>query len=36
MLYERIPKVETTAAGNYVLRWHNGLPLSRFVEYLCG
>jgi len=36
MLYERIPKVETTEAGNYVLRWGNGLPLSKFVEYLCG
>ena len=36
VLYERIPKVETTAAGNYVLRWQNGLPLAKFVEYLCG
>lgn len=36
VLYDRIPKVETTAAGNYALRWQNGLPLNRFLEYLCG
>lgn len=36
VLYERIPKVERTEKGNYVLRWQNGMPLSTFVEYLCG
>ena len=36
VLYDRIPKVERTAAGNYALRWQAGLPLNRFVEYLCG
>ena len=36
VLYDRIPKVDRTAAGNYALRWQAGLPLSRFVEYLCG
>lgn len=35
VLYERIPKVEKTEKGNYVLRWQNGLPLSKFVDYLC-
>lgn len=36
VLYERIPKVDRTTSGNFVLRWQNGLPLARFVEYLCG
>jgi Holliday junction resolvase len=36
VLYDRIPKIETTDAGNYVLRWQNGLPLHKFLEYLCG
>lgn len=35
VLYERIPKVETTAGGNYVMRWTNGMPLSKFLGYLC-
>jgi Holliday junction resolvase len=36
VLYDRIPKVERTAAGNFALRWQHGLALNRFVEYLCG
>ena len=35
VLYERIPKIQKTAAGNYVLRWENGMPLSKFLDYLC-
>lgn len=36
VLYDRIPKVETTAEGNFILRWGNGLPLHKFLGYLCG
>lgn len=36
VLYDRIPKVERTAAGNFALRWQHGLALHRFVELLCG
>ncbi|HET6405024.1 MAG TPA: Holliday junction resolvase [Candidatus Thermoplasmatota archaeon] len=36
VLYERIPKVDKTTAGNWVLRWDSGMPLSQFVDYLCG
>jgi hypothetical protein len=35
VLYDRLPKVEKTTAGNWVLRWENGMPLSQFVDYLC-
>ncbi len=36
VLYDRLPKVAKTEKGNYVLRWNEGLPLSKFVDYLCG
>ena len=36
VLYERIPKVDKTASGNFVLRWDAGISLHRFVDYLCG
>jgi hypothetical protein len=36
VLYDRIPKVEKTDKGNWVLRWENGMPLSTFLDYLCG
>lgn len=36
VLYERIPKVERTSGGNFVLRWENGLPVSKLLDYLCG
>lgn len=35
VLYERIPKVELTAGGKYVLRWEKGLPVSKFLDLLC-
>jgi len=36
VLYDRLPKVEKTGKGNWVMRWENGMPLSQFVDYLCG
>lgn len=35
LLYERLPPIEKTPKGNDVLRWDNGLPLARFLDYLC-
>lgn len=35
IMYERIPKPEKTHEGNIVLRWDSGMPLSKFIEYLC-
>lgn len=34
VVYDRLPKVSSTAGGSYVLRWEEGLPLSRFLRYL--
>jgi len=35
LIYRRLPKIEKTKEGNLVLRWNDGMPLSRFIEYLC-
>jgi hypothetical protein len=35
LLYERIPKVEKTAGGRFVLRWDDGMPLTKLLELLC-
>ncbi len=31
-LGRRLPPIETTRDGNAVLRWENGMPLSRFLR----
>jgi hypothetical protein len=36
ILYDRIPKVSKTAAGTFVLRWEEGLPLWKMLDLLCG
>lgn len=35
ILYERIPKLEKTKEGNFIMRWENGMPLHKFIDYLC-
>ncbi|HVL49080.1 MAG TPA: Holliday junction resolvase [Candidatus Thermoplasmatota archaeon] len=35
VLYDRLPKVAVSPGGFYVLRWSEGLSLSRFLDYLC-
>jgi Holliday junction resolvase len=35
LVYRRLPKVEKTKDGNIVLRWKKGMPLSKFIDYLC-
>ncbi len=34
ILHRRIPAVPMTGQGNYVLRWHQGLPLHELFRYL--
>ena len=34
VLYDRLPKVEKTPGGSFVLRWDDGMPLHRFMDYL--
>jgi hypothetical protein len=34
LLMSKVPPVERTAKGSRVMRWHDGYPLSSFLEYL--
>ncbi len=33
-LYEILPKQDITKSGNFILRWNNGLPLIKFIDYI--
>ena len=35
ILHNRLPKLEVSKTGNYIMRWENGLTLSDFLAYLC-
>ena len=35
ILQKKLPKLESSKAGSYIMRWHDGLPLSEFIAYLC-
>jgi len=35
VLHKRLPKLEKSKSGNFVMRWHDGMPLSDFISYLC-
>ncbi len=34
ILHHRIPQLETSKKGNYIMRWPQGMPLSEFISYL--
>lgn len=34
LLYERLPKIDKTTKGNHVLRWAQGMPLAKFLEWV--
>jgi Holliday junction resolvase len=35
ILHSRLPKLSVSKNGNFIMRWHDGLPLSDFLMYLC-
>jgi Holliday junction resolvase len=35
ILHRRIPKIEKSSNGNYIMRWEKGMALSDFISYLC-
>ena len=35
VLHRRLPKIQKSKSGNYVMRWNEGMPLSDFISYLC-
>ena len=34
ILRRRVPKLEVTPSGNYVMRWNDGMKLTDFISYL--
>ena len=35
ILHQRLPLLDRSAKGNYIMRWDDGMPLSDFLDYLC-
>jgi Holliday junction resolvase len=35
ILHNRLPKLNISKGGNFIMRWEDGLPLSDFLLYLC-
>ncbi len=34
IMYERLPKIEPSREGNLIMRWKDGMPLSKFIDYI--
>ena len=34
VMYERLPKIEPSKEGNLIMRWKDGMPLSKFIDYV--
>jgi Holliday junction resolvase len=34
LLYDQLPKVTSSKEGNFIMRWNQGWPLSRFLRYV--
>ena len=34
LLHDRLPKLEYTRQNNYIMRWSNGMPLHRFIDWV--
>lgn len=35
ILHQRLPLLDRSAKGNYIMRWDDGMQLSDFLDYLC-
>ena len=35
VVHRRLPKLDKSKSGNFVMRWGEGMPLSDFISYLC-
>ena len=34
LFHQKLPKLERTKSNNYVMRWENGMPLHRFIDWV--
>ncbi|MEM4257564.1 MAG: Holliday junction resolvase [Candidatus Thermoplasmatota archaeon] len=35
IVHNRLPKLAQSINGNYIMRFHDGLPLAEFIAYIC-
>jgi len=35
VVHRRLPKLNQSKTGNYIMKWDEGMPLSDFISYLC-
>lgn len=35
LIKRRVPELELSSNGNYIMRWKNGMKLSDFISYMC-
>jgi len=35
IIYDRIPNIQKSSHGQYVMKWKDGMKLSDFIDYLC-
>lgn len=33
LIYGKLPKIRSSREGNFIMRWKDGWPLSRFIDY---
>ena len=34
LVYSKLPKISPSKEGNLIMRWHDGMPLSKFIDYV--
>ncbi len=34
VIYDRLPKIRPSKEGNLIMRWNDGMPLSKFIDYV--
>ena len=34
VVYGRLPKIAPSKEGNLIMRWHDGMPLNNFIDYI--
>jgi len=34
LIYRKLPKIDHTSKGNLIMRWEDGMPLNKFIDYL--
>lgn len=34
VIYQKLPKINPSKDGNLIMRWNEGMPLSKFIDYL--